>query len=299
MTHWAWQAVPCPPCTLAESPRFAHGQWVWVDIQERTLYRLPGAALAGDPQAPQATPLPDEIACVLPTPKADEWVLLGRNGLWHLHKNTCTHVQAPPFDSNTHRYNDGRADSQGRVWISSLVDARTPASAGLYCIAPGHAVLKVPGLIVGNGLAFSPSGHTAFLSDTRHKTIWRCHYNPLTGELGERQAVKHYSDGNARPDGACFSADGSYWVAVLEGYRLDRFSEDGEFIESVPVPLAKPTMPCFGGPGLNTLLVTGARPSAEHPNQPGFEDASLVACQTPYTGWPEAHAHPVWPAHLL
>ncbi|HEX4918245.1 MAG TPA: SMP-30/gluconolactonase/LRE family protein [Limnobacter sp.] len=296
MSHWDWKALHLPPNTLAESPRFAHGQWIWVDIHERILYRLKQEALLPqtDPTCVHALQLPDEIGCVLPTANADDWVLLGRKGVWHLHKEICLPVQDAPFDTNTHRYNDGRADAQGRIWISTLVDARTPATAALYCIQSRHPSLQVPGLIVGNGLAFSPSGNSMFLSDTRHKTIWRFDYNSNTGELGERRIIKQYTEGSARPDGACFSNDGSYWVAVLEGYRLDRFSEQGEYIESVSVPLSKPTMPCFGGPGYNTLLVTGARASSEFPNRPGFEHASLVACHTQFTGLPEAHAKQVW-----
>ncbi|HEX4843123.1 MAG TPA: SMP-30/gluconolactonase/LRE family protein [Limnobacter sp.] len=301
MSRWDWQALNLPPCGLAESPRFAHGQWAWVDIQARVLYRLQQEALLPNTDLTRvhALPLPDEIGCVLPTAMPEDWVLLGRQGVWHLHQETCRLVQHAPFDSRTHRYNDGRADALGRIWISTLVDARTPASAALYRIQTTQPTLQVPGLIVGNGLAFSPSGNSMFLSDTRHKIIWRFNYNSSTGELGERTVVKQYTEGTARPDGACFSDDGSYWVAVLEGYRLDRFSELGEYIESIPVPLAKPTMPCFGGPGRNTLLVTGASASSEFPNQAGFERISLVACHTRFTGMPEAHAKPFWPhTHL-
>ena len=119
----------------------------------------------------------------------------------------------------------------------------------------------------------------------------------LTSIFGSRndRLIKQYSEGTARPDGACFSADGSYWVAILEGYRLDRFSEQGDFIESIEVPLAKPTMPCFGGEKGNVLLVTSAKADDNFPNKPGFRHISLIACNTEFRGMPEAYANP---AHL-
>ena len=194
-------------------------------------------------------------------------------------------------DKPKNRPNDGRADPAGRIWISTLVDARTPATAALYCIESSLAQLKIPDLIVGNGLAFSPQGTSAFLCDTRHKCIWRFDFDCSTGNLSNARTIKHYTEGTARPDGACFADDGSYWVAILEGYRLERFSEQGEFIESISVPLAKPTMPCFGGEQGNILLVTSAQTNDKLPNKPGFENASLIACETRFKGHAEAFAN--------
>lgn len=286
-----WQALPLPACSLAESPRYAHGGWAWVDINRRTLYRLNQADIfKPKPENLHALQLPDEIGCVLPTAKANTWVALGRQGGWLIAGDTCTLQLNAPFDSSKHRFNDGRADTAGRIWISTLVDARSPASAALYCIESGKAELKIADLIVGNGLAFSPGGNSAFLSDTRHKCIWRFDYSVETGELSNQQLIKQYSEGTARPDGACFSADGSYWVAILEGYRLERFSERGEFIESIELPLAKPTMPCFGGAQGNVLLVCSAQADEKFPNAPGFQNISLVACETRFKALAENFA---------
>jgi len=287
-----WQALPLPACSLGESPRYAHGGWMWVDINQRTLYRLNQA----DPFKPhadnlQVMNLPDEIGCVLPTADRNTLIALGRQGGWLIENGECMHKLAAPFDATKHRFNDGRADPAGRIWISTLVDARSPATAALYCIESGLAQLKIPDLIVGNGLAFTPQGTAAFLCDTRHKCIWRFDFNCTTGALSNQRLVKHYTEGPARPDGACFSSDGSYWVAILEGYRLDRFSEQGEFLESIEVPLAKPTMPCFGGEQGNILLLTSAQTDDRLPNKSGFEHVSLIACETRFKGHAEAFAN--------
>lgn len=288
-----WQALPLPACSLAESPRYAHGGWMWVDINKRVLYRLNQSdVFNAAPASLHTLNLPDQIGCILPTAQAETLVALGRRGAWLIKNGTCSLKFAAPFDSSKHRFNDGRADPAGRIWISTLVDARSPATAALYCIESGRASLTIPDLIVGNGLAFSPKGNSVFLSDTRHKCIWRFEYDVHTGTLSNQQLIKQYSDGTARPDGACFSADGSYWVAILEGYRIDRFNEQGEFIESVDIPLAKPTMPCFGGENGNVLLVCSAQADDKFPNKPGFENTSLIACETSFTALPEAFANP-------
>ena len=287
-----WQTLPFPDCSLAESPRYAHGGWMWVDINKRQLHRLNQSDLfTAAPTQIHTLNLPDQIGCVLPTKQAETLVALGRRGAWLIKNDTWALKLDAPFDSTKHRFNDGRADPAGRIWISTLVDARSPATAALYCIESGKATMTIPDLIVGNGLAFSPKGDSVFLSDTRHKCIWRFDYNLQTGAFSNQQLIRQYTDGTARPDGACFSADGSYWVAILEGYRLDRFNEQGEFIESIDLPLAKPTMPCFGGEHGNVLLVCAAQTDKKLPNKPGFEHASLIACETPFTALPEAFAN--------
>lgn len=288
-----WQALPFPPCSLAESPRFAHGGWMWVDIPQRTLYRLNQSDVF-HPQAAKLNvlKLPDEIGCVLPTEHPNQLVALGRQGGWLIEQDTCTLQLPAPFDSGKHRFNDGRADPAGRIWVSTLVDARTPATAALYCIESGQTRVMVSDLIVGNGLAFSPAGTALFLSDTRHKCIWRFDYDAPTGKLSNRRCIKQYTTGAERPDGACFSSDGSYWVAILEGYRLDRFTEQGEFAESIELPLAKPTMPCFGGENGKVLMVCSAQADEAMPNRSGYEGVSLIASETSFQGLRENHANP-------
>lgn len=302
-----WHSLPVPACSLAESPRFAHGQWVWLDIHARMLFATAHSELPSlERTQVYSHAMPDEIACILPSTQSNLWFGLGRQGLWmysgllsgsgHEPEHTgvgWTLIQTPLYDPSTHRYNDGRADANGRIWISSLVDARQPASAALYKLDPkGAAIPMVDGLIVGNGLGFSPDGQFLWLADTRHRRIWRHTLDAGTGQLGQAQLVHEYTQGTERPDGACFTTDGSYWVAVVDGYRVDRFNAEGFLQDSIELPLAKPTMPCFGGPQGSTLLVCSARGDATHPNRPGFENASLIACHTGYTGLTEAMVHP-------
>jgi sugar lactone lactonase YvrE len=72
-----------------------------------------------------------------------------------------------------------------------------------------------------------------------------------------------------RPDGAAMDSDGCYWVAGNDGASLLRFAPDGKLDRELNLPVAKPSMPCFGGPELDTLLVTSIV-------QPGKEDDALA-----------------------
>ncbi|WP_329670448.1 SMP-30/gluconolactonase/LRE family protein [Limnobacter sp.] len=283
-----WTALAVPRCELAESPRYAHGGWTWLDIKQRRLYRLKQKSLLSSPlQRVEVIALPDEIACVLPTSQPDLWMAYGRQGAWRMQANQLTLAMNAPFDSTKHRFNDGRADSAGRAWVSSLVDARQPATAALYRMQHGQAKAMVDGLIVGNGLAFSPCNRWLYLTDTRQRAVWRYAFDLAKGELGQRELLHTYTEGTERPDGAVVSADGSYWVAVIEGYRLDRFNAAGTLVEQVELPLARPTMPCLGGPHGDEMMVCSAQPDLHFPNRPGFEQVSLIAARVSAQALPE------------
>ena len=54
-------------------------------------------------------------------------------------------------------------------------------------------------------------------------------------------------------------AEGCYWSAQYEGQRLLRLSPTGQILAEVTTPVPCPTMPCFGGPDLQTLFITTSR----------------------------------------
>jgi sugar lactone lactonase YvrE len=52
---------------------------------------------------------------------------------------------------------------------------------------------------------------------------------------------------------------GNYYSAQFEGQRLCKFSPDGDLLNAYALPARCPTMPCFGGDDLQSLVVTSAR----------------------------------------
>lgn len=283
-----WVLLNTPAQQLTESPRYAHQRWIWLDIDGQCIYRCKGWNMqTGESIHLQSQALPESFGCVIPTQTPEQLLLFGRSGVylahWSLDTNQCSLNQlAPaPFDSKNHRFNDGRADGQGRVWISSLSDDRT-ATASLYCWESAQFSERLSGLIVGNGSAFSPNFEQFYWADTRHRKIWGSNYDQLRGLLGDPKVMADYTaQAPARPDGACVLADGSYVVAIYEGGRLDRYQPDGQLIESISTPFLKPTMPCVGGPDLRSLCVTAA---FDPSNPRGY---TMAMCTITTDGLPE------------
>jgi len=216
-------------------------------------------------------------------PRIDDTLLLAmRDGLWHFDpaSGERMRVAEPDYDPATERFNDGKADPQGRFWVGTIFEPREPPLASLNCFANGKLTKKVEGLTVSNGLAWSPNGRTMHWSDTKAHTVYAADFDLHSGALSRQRvfasfAVKQPGQSLAtyggRPDGAAMDAEGCYWAAMFEGQRIVRLSPEGELLREVKLPVLCPTMPCFGGPDLKTLYITTSRenrPPAELIEQP-------------------------------
>lgn len=161
------------------------------------------------------------------------------------------------------RLNDGKVGPDGAFWVGTMDDRDTPVKepiGSLYRVdAAGRVEKKVEGLVVSNGLAFAPDGRGMFHSDSRGKWIDRWDLDPATGAISNRRRIATMEEDTGRPDGGATDAEGFYWSAGVSAARLNRFAPDGQLVATYPVPVAGPTMPCFGGPGLTRLFVTSLR----------------------------------------
>lgn len=270
--------IPVEPSLLGESPTWQpeQGALFWTDIPGRKLHRWVPATSAHDEWA-----FEHEVGSFAFLP-GGQLLLAMRDGIAHFDPATGGRkvLERAPYDTKTQRYNDGKADPQGRFWVGSLCEPREPALAALYRW-DGRRTERIAGDIsVSNGLAFSPDGRTLYWSDTHAHRIDAFDFDGSDGSLSRRRVFASFpkkvsgtdlAGYGGRPDGAAVDSEGAYWVAMFEGQRLLRLAPDGRLLQEVPLPVRCPTMPCFGGPDLRTLYVTTARekrPEAELAAQP-------------------------------
>jgi sugar lactone lactonase YvrE len=275
-------ALPLPPCGLGESP-FWHpeqGALYWVDIPGRALLRYVPAA-GGHAGEHRHWDLPSEPGCIAPL-AGGALLIAMRDGLFRFDPASGAReaLARPPYNPAQERFNDGRADPQGRLWVGTIYEPRQPPRAALYRWADDRLERVAGDVTVSNGLAFSPDGRTMYWADTGAHRVDALDFDGADGSLSRRRPFALFATRDeaaaagqsygGRPDGAAVDAEGAYWVAMYEGGRLLRFAPDGALLQEVPLPARCPTMPCFGGADLRTLYVTTARA-----NRPVDELAAL------------------------
>ncbi len=261
----AWQPLPVEPSLLGESP-FWHpdeGALYWCDIPGRKINRF---VMASGAHAEWA--FDSEPASVAPLP-GGELLVAFRDGLHRFSPTSGqrTRVAPPPYDPREERFNDGKADPQGRFWVGTIHERRQP-HASLYRFGGGRLERVAGDIANSNGLGFSPDGRTLYWADTAGHRVHAFDLSAADGSLSRRRTFAEFppkpasgelSTYGGRPDGAAVDAEGAYWCALYEGGRLLRFAPDGTLLAELPLPARCPTMPCFGGPDLRTLFVTTAR----------------------------------------
>lgn len=280
-------------CTVGEGPLWVSAEraWYWVDIVERTIWRWNPAT-----DAVERWSTAEMVACLV-TRQSGGLVAGMESGVFALALGADGAVDQQRLASphglvSGMRFNDGRCDRQGRFWSGTMVMDMAQGRADGKLYRYGMAGLEGPfvsGLIVQNGLAFAPDGRTMYLSDSHPQIqkVWAFDYDPDSGVPSRQRLFIDMLEHPGRPDGAAVDAEGCYWICGNDAGCILRFTPDGRLDRKVDLPMAKPSMCSFGGPGLDTMLVTSI--SAGQPPgdpwagatiafNPGVKGLAEVAC---------------------
>ncbi|WP_178084839.1 SMP-30/gluconolactonase/LRE family protein [Rhodoferax aquaticus] len=292
-TSTPWHLASTTRDTVGECPvwHVATQALFWVDIEGQRIHRLDWAS-----RQQASWSVPERVGCIAMSTRGTVIAAM-ESGIFELALTDAPTAQVTRLATVAHpqanmRFNDGRCDAQGRFWAGTMVqDMRLASPAGgIYCFDEnGLRGPLLQGYITPNGMAFSPEGNTAYLSDS-HPTrlkIWQHSFNGTDGSWGPQVEWVNMAEHPGRPDGAAVDADGCYWICGIDAGQLHQFSPQGELLQSIALPMSKPTKCAFGGPELRHLFVTSLQPAA--PTQ-GFDaslDGALLVLEPGVQGLPE------------
>jgi len=157
-------------------------------------------------------------------------------------------------------FNDFTTDAAGRLYVGSLgfvVFSGQPERPGhLHVIDLDGSVRTVSdGIILTNGMGFSPDGSRLYHSDARANIVRV--YDVDDGQVGPWRIFAEMEEGH--PDGLCVAADGAVVVASAFGSHVAVYEPDGTLRQKIPTPLPMVTSVAFGGGDLKDLyVVTGS-----------------------------------------
>ncbi len=279
---------------LGESPYWHPAQKAlyWIDIQGQAVRRL---SFVDGQQA--LWELPSEPGCIAPCRNGDIVVAL-RDGIYALtpESGALRLLVAACHDTVNYRFNDGRCDSKGRLWVGNLFAPKTAESASLWCVQKqgDHYTLTqaVAGNITANGLAFSPDYSTMYWGHTADHRVDRFDFDLNSGVASHRSPWIQFDKQVAampyqgRPDGATVDVEGNYWVAMYEGSAVLKINPQGQVLGRIELPVPCVTMPVLGGEGLQTLFITTAQRTAPPGGTPHPDAGKVFCCRVDVPGMP-------------
>ena len=165
-------------------------------------------------------------------------------------------IELPPA---VWKFNDGKVGPDGAFWVGTMAHAepkRLPAASLYRVSADGRVETKIDGgIMVSNGLAWSPDGTRMYHSDSQGMWIDIWDFDAQTGEISNRRRFAEPDRKQGLPDGAAIDIEGYYWSGAFSACAFNRFAPDGTLAGKYPVPAAC-SMPCFGGDDMQTLFFT-------------------------------------------
>ncbi len=260
----------------------------WIDIDARLVHRY-----RPDDHRNESRRLPGRPGSLALTGDPDRLLVAVEHRLVDLTWSTGAVTPRLDLESggSPTRLNDGRTDPAGRFWVGSMDD---PAYSGhragtLHRVEPdGRTAAVRSGVGVSNGLAFSPDGTVMYWADTTRDLVWAYDYDEVTGTPSNERVFLDFGDLPGRPDGACVDESGCYWIACVYGWTLLRVTPDGDVDRRIELPVEKPSMPAFGGDGLDVLYITSISTGGSVPCSPGQPLAgALLAIDVGVRGLPE------------
>lgn len=267
---------------LGEGPLWVASEQAlyWVDIKGRAIFRLTNDG------ALQRWDTPVRVGS-LSRRQGGGFIAGTDHGLFavDLDSGRFERLLDPEPDRPGNRFNDAKVDRSGRLWAGTMDDGEAQASGALYRFDALDRWARVDDdYRVTNGPAFSPDGAILYHNDSARQVTYAFDLDHR-GEVSNRRVLARYSDGDGYPDGMTVDRDGHLWVAFWDGWCVRRLSPAGEVVETVPLPVARPTSCAFGGPGLGRLFVTSASiglSAEERAAQP--QAGGLFAMKAPVVG---------------
>lgn len=165
----------------------------------------------------------------------------------------------PEAERPGNRYNDGKCDRMGRLWIASMDLATAPNRGSLFRIDPDGSWKRMDsGFTVPNGMGWSPDDTRMYFADTFRRTVFVYDFDLRAGRIANRRALIEFDAARGKPDGLTVDEEGCLWIAMWDAWHIARYSPEGRELERVALPVPRPTSCCFGGEHLDTLYITTA-----------------------------------------
>jgi len=170
-------------------------------------------------------------------------------------------LHQPPFLRGEGRFNDGRADRQGRFWCGTMMvnpEGPMPATGRLFCLDTQRNIsVHEHEVSISNGIGISPDSKTFYYADSMRGNIYNYDFDADKGKLSNKRLFARVPRGGG-PDGAAVDAAGNVWSAQWAAGKILAFDPSGDIIAEQLVPTCQPTCVAFGGPDLNLMIVTSA-----------------------------------------
>lgn len=266
---------------LGEGPlwNYKTQELLWVDIEGKQLHFY-------DPKSKtnRSIATPSRIGTVVPT-EGEELLAALQEGLFLINPKT---EEFKPFlkieeMSDDIRFNDGKCDPAGRLWVGTMHLKQTSESAKLYKIDyPAQATSMLEKVTISNGIVWTKDKKTMYYIDTPTSQIKAFDFDNSAGTISNERVAVDVSKDLGYPDGMTIDENDKLWVGLWNGNAVAHFDPlTGTLLSKIEVPAHNITACAFGGPDLDKLYITTASIDMTEEERQKYPDAGSVFVANP------------------
>lgn len=245
--------------SLGEGPFWDHesGQLFWVDIEAGVLHRHHSSTAKNSEWG-----FEEMIGAVIPV-NGGKLILATETGLTSFNYLTNERKRLAVLENSDPdlRFNDGKCDAQGNLWLGTMHKKLKPGYGNLFKVDKDLKVsLQIKNTSISNGLSWSPNDRKFYYIDSAVYEVWEFDYDSTTSEISKRRTAFKIPKSYGAADGMTIDEEGMLWIAHWGGACVRRWNPTtGKVLQKIPVDAPQVTSCAFGGKDLKTLYITTAR----------------------------------------
>lgn len=229
-------------------------EFYWVDIEGKTLNIYNPKTKTN-----KVIKTPSRVGTVVPYTKQQAVVAL-EDGIYkiNLENGDLKQISNVESDITENRFNDGKCDPKGNLWVGSMHLKESLPNANLYKVEPNGVTTKmVDSVTISNGIVWSKDTKKMYYIDTPSKSIKSYDYDIETSTISNEKIAVNIPESLGYPDGMTIDENDTLWVGLWNGNAVAQFDpKTGKLISKIEVPAHNVTACAFGGENLDILYIT-------------------------------------------
>ena len=256
---------------------FEHGFLYWIDIQGKKYHTYHPSG-----KRHQTYEMGKLIGTIVPESEHTAIVAL-QDGVYRHDRRTdkLEFLGKPSSLGEDERFNDGKCDPAGRLWVGSMKTRGKSGGSFLYRMDADNNFTEMIGSVsISNGIAWSLDGTKMYYIDTPTRKVMEYQYSAADGSISQARIAVMVADSLGHPDGMTIDSGGKLWVAMWGGSSVCQFDpENGRLLQRIMVPARNVTSCAFGGKKLDQLFITTAMGPETEEEKSRFPNAGgLFVC---------------------
>ena len=202
---------------------------------------------------------PSRIGTIVPKNK-EEAVIALEDGIYMMNTSNgqMTLLSDVEAEMTYNRFNDGKCDPNGNLWIGSMHLDQSAPKANLYKVdQKGKTTKMLDSVTISNGIVWTKDKSTMYYIDTPTGHIRAFDYDAATSTISNERIAVIIPASLGFGDGMTIDAEDKLWLGLWNGNAVARFDPiSGELMEKIEVPAHNVTSCSFGGNNFDTLFIT-------------------------------------------